>query len=105
MKMGKLAKVAGVVSDISRADNPAEKAGAIAAGAAAVAHPIVGTLAAPLIKKGVTAVVQKGIDTANDPQVQAKAKEIGGEAVKRGRSAIAGLASRAGELTTGLGRS
>lgn len=78
MKMGKIAKVVGVVSDIAKADNPAEKAGAIAAGAAAVAHPVVGTLAAPLIKKGVSKVVQKGIDTANDPQVQAKAKEVGG---------------------------
>lgn len=78
MKKGKLAKLAGVVSDVAKSDNPAEKAGALAAGAAAVAHPIVGTLAAPLIKKGVSAVVQKGIDTAKDPEVQAKAKEVGG---------------------------
>lgn len=103
MKMGKIAKVVGVVSDIAKADNPAEKAGAIAAGAAAVAHPVVGTLAAPLIKKGVSKVVQKGIDTANDPQVQAKAKEVGGRAVSRGRATISGLASRAAELRTGTG--
>ena len=76
--MRKLAKVAGVVSDIAKSDNPAEAAGNLAAGAAAVAHPVVGTLAAPLIKKGVSAVVQKGIDTANDPEVQAKAKQVGG---------------------------
>jgi hypothetical protein len=101
MKMGKIAKVAGIVSDVAKADNPAEKAGAIAAGAAAVAHPVVGTLAAPLIKKGVSAVVQKGIDTANDPKVQAKAKEVGTQAVQRGRAAISGLASRAAELRTG----
>jgi hypothetical protein len=104
MKMGKLARVAGAVADIARSDNPAEAAGNLAAGAASVAHPVVGTMAAPLIKKGVTAAVQKGIDTANDPEVQAKAKEIGGEVVKRGRSAISGLASRAGELASGLGR-
>lgn len=104
MKMGKIAKVAGIVSDVAKADNPAEKAGAIAAGAAAVAHPIVGTIAAPLIKKGVSAVVQKGIDTANDPKVQAKVKEVGSEAARRGRTAMSGLASRAGELRTGLGK-
>jgi hypothetical protein len=103
MKMGKVAKVAGIVSDVAKADNPAEKAGAIAAGAAAVAHPIVGTLAAPLIKKGVSKVVQKGIDTANDPKVQAKDKEVGGEVARRGRTAMRGLASRAGELRTGVG--
>jgi len=78
MKMRKLAKVAGTVADIAKSDNPAEAAGNLAAGAAAVAHPVVGTLAAPLIKKGVSAVVQKGIDTANDPEVQAKAKQVGG---------------------------
>jgi hypothetical protein len=104
MKPGRLAKVASIVSDVARADNPADKAGAVAAGAAVVAHPIIGTMAAPLIKKGVSAVVQKGIDTSKDPKVQAKAKEVGGEAVKRGRSAVRGLASRAGELRTGLGR-
>ena len=76
--MRKLAKVAGTVADIAKSDNPAEAAGNLAAGAAAVAHPVVGTLAAPLIKKGVSAVVQKGIDTANDPEVQAKAKQVGG---------------------------
>jgi hypothetical protein len=76
--MRKLARVAGTVADIAKSDNPAEAAGNLAAGAAAVAHPVVGTLAAPLIKKGVSAVVQKGIDTANDPEVQAKAKQVGG---------------------------
>jgi hypothetical protein len=104
MKMGKVARVAGIVSDVVKADNPAEKAGAIAAGAAAVAHPIVGTMAAPLIKKGVTAVVQKGIDTANDPKVQAKAKEVGGSVVRRGRAAVKGAASRTAELRAGLGK-
>jgi hypothetical protein len=103
MKMGRIAKVAGMVSDVAKADNPAEKAGAIAAGAAAVAHPIMGTLAAPLIKKGVSAVVQKGIDTAQDPKVQAKVKEVGSEASRRGRTAMRGLASRAAELKSGMG--
>jgi hypothetical protein len=112
MKMRKLAQVAGAVSDIAKSDNPAAAAGNLAAGAAAVAHPIVGTMAAPLIRKGVTAVVQKGIDTAKDPEVQAKAREIGteiqskarevgGEVKKRGRTAIKGLASRAAELHIG----
>jgi len=104
MKPGRMAKVAGIVSDVAKADNPADKAGAIAAGAAAVAHPIIGTMAAPLIKKGVSAVVQKGIDTANDPKVQAKAKEVGGEVARRGRTAMRGLASRAGELRIGVGQ-
>lgn len=101
MKMRKLAQVAGAVSDIAKSENPAEAAGNLAAGAAAVAHPIVGTLAAPLIKKGVSSVVQKGIDTANDPQVQAKVREVGEEVTKRGRGAIKGLVSRVGELRSG----
>jgi hypothetical protein len=104
MKPGKIARVASIVSDVAKSDNPADKAGAVAAGAAIAAHPIAGTLAAPLIKKGVSKVVQKGIDTAKDPKVQAKAKEVGGEVARRGRSAVRGLASRAGELRTGLGR-
>jgi hypothetical protein len=101
MKMRKLAQVAGAVSDIAKSDNPAEAAGTLAAGAASIAHPILGTMASPLIKKGVSAVVQKGIDTAKDPKVQAKAREIGGEVTKRGRGAIRGLASRASELHVG----
>jgi hypothetical protein len=115
MKMRKLAQVAGAVSDIAKSDNPAAAAGNLAAGAAVVAHPILGTMAAPLIKKGVSAAVQKGIDTAKDPEVQAKAKEIGaevhtkakevgGEVAKRGRTAMRGLTSRAGELRAGLGK-
>ena len=101
MKMRKLAQVAGAVSDIAKSDNPAAAAGNLAAGAASVAHPIVGTMAAPLIRKGVTAVVQKGIDTAKDPEVQAKAREVGGQVAKRGRTAIRGLASRVAELNIG----
>lgn len=103
MKLRKLAQVAGAVSDIARSDNPAAAAGNLAAGAAAIAHPIVGTMASPLIKKGVTAVVQKGIDTANNPEVQARVKSAGSRAASRGRTAMSGLTSRVGELRTGLG--
>jgi len=103
MKLGGIAKIAGVVSSVAKADNPAEKAGAVAAGAAAIAHPILGTMASPLIKKGVTAVVQKGMDTANDPEVQAKVKSAGSRVATRGRTAMSGLTSRVGELKAGLG--
>ena len=47
MKVRKLAQVAGAVSDIARSDNPAEAAGNLAAGAASIAHPILGTMASP----------------------------------------------------------
>lgn len=100
----KLAKIAGVVASVAKADNPADKAGAIVAGAAIAAHPIAGTLAAPLIKKGVSKVVQKGIDTAKDPVVQDKVKSAGTRAATRGRAAMKGAASRIGELRTGLGQ-
>jgi hypothetical protein len=103
MKLGGIAKIAGVVSSVAKADNPAEKAGAIAAGAAIAAHPIAGTLAAPLIKKGVSKVVQKGIDTAKDPEVQDRVKSAGSRAATRGRTAMSGLTSRVGELRAGLG--
>ena len=37
-----------------------------------VAHPIIGTMAAPLIRKGVGAAVNKGLEVAHDPNVQAR---------------------------------
>jgi hypothetical protein len=99
----KLSRIAGAVKDIASADNPGAKAGAIAAGAATIAHPIIGGLASPAIKKGVETVVNKGIEMSHDPEVQARVKDAGSQAVTRGRSAIAGLASRAKELKVGLG--
>lgn len=99
MKLVRLAKTA---RDIASADNPGAKAGAIAAGAATVAHPIIGGMASPLIKKGVETVVNKGIAVAHNPEVQAQIKDAGSHAITRGRSAIAGLASRAKELKAGL---
>lgn len=99
----KAARLIKTVSDVASADNPGAKAGAIAAGAAIAAHPIIGSAASPLIKKGVEKVVNKGIATAKDPEVRARVKRAGSKAATRGRTAVAGLASRAKELKVGLG--
>lgn len=81
--------------------NPAGAAGTLVGGAVAAAgHPYI----AAAVAKGTEKVVNKGIELAHDPEVQAKAREIGNETVTRGRAAIQGLASRAGELSHGLGK-
>lgn len=94
--MGKLSKLVGAVKavkNIKDSDNPGETAGNIVAGAARIAHPILGTMAAPMIKKGTEAAVNKGIEIANDPNVQAKTRDIVGrvqsginDVIDKGRS-------------------
>ena len=83
--IGRIAKIASAVSDISTSKDKPEAigraVGTAAAAAGAVAHPIIGTAAAPAVQRGVakatTAAVRKGVEIAHDPEVQAKAHEIG----------------------------
>ena len=91
--MGKLTKLVGAVNGIRKADNPAQAAGNLAAGAAMIAHPIVGTIAAPMIRKGVTAAVDKGISIAKDPDFQAKARDIGSQVQSRVQSGVRDIGS------------
>jgi hypothetical protein len=71
-KVGKVAKAVKTAVDIKNADNKGEAVGNLVAGAAAVTHPIVGTAAAPIIRKGVEAAVNKGLEAASNPETQAK---------------------------------
>lgn len=91
--MGKLGKLVGAVQAIKNADSPGQAAGNLAAGAAMVAHPIVGTLAAPLIRKGVSSAVDKGLNVVHDPNVQAKARDIGSQVQSRVQSGIKDVSS------------
>ena len=86
--MGKLSKLVKTVQTVKNSENPAQAAGNLAAGAAMVAHPIVGSLAAPLIRKGVTAAVDKGMEVAHDPAVQARAREMGSQVQSKVQSGV-----------------
>jgi hypothetical protein len=101
---GKAGRIAKTISDVAKSDNKGQALGNAVAGAAIVAHPIVGTMAAPAIRKGTEAAYNKADSFIHDPKVQAKAKSAVQNASKRGRSAIQGLASRAGELAKGVGK-
>jgi len=91
--MGKFKMALGAVNAIRNSENPGEAAGKIAAGAAIVAHPIVGTMASPLIKRGVSAGVNKGIEIAKNPDVQNKVREIGQQTQSRVQSGMREISS------------
>jgi len=68
------------------ASNPAGAAGTLVGGAvAASGHPLLAVAAA----KGTEKVVNKGLEAAKDPEVQAKAKEVTTKAVGEVRSRVA----------------
>jgi hypothetical protein len=81
------------VNVVRNSENPGEAAGQIAAGAAIAAHPILGTMASPLIKRGVSAGVNKGIEIAKNPDVQNKVREIGQQTQSRVQSGIRDISS------------
>lgn len=91
--MGKISKMVKTVQAVKNSDNPGQAAGNLAAGAAMIAHPIVGSLAAPLIRRGVSAAVDKGISVAHDPVVQAKARDIGSQVQSRVQGGVRDISS------------
>lgn len=102
MKVPKIARVAKAITDVAKSDNRGEALGNVVAGAVTVAHPVIGTAAAPLIKKGVNAAYDKVESTVTDPEFQERAKGIADNAMAKGRAAVGGLLSRASELRNGL---
>jgi hypothetical protein len=108
MKPGKAARIVKAVSDIATSKDPAKQAGAVAAGALSIAHPIIGAAAAPLVAKGTEALVNKGIKVAKDPEIQAKARELGtralGATTRAARTLGAAGARKLGEFKGQIGR-
>lgn len=83
-----LAKKIKAVKDF--ASNPGGAAGAVVGGAVTAAgHPYAAVAAA----KGTEKLVNKGVEMAKDPEVQAKAKEAAGQAVSAVKGRVAHLAS------------
>lgn len=70
MKISKIVGAVKAVKNIAESDNPGAAVGKLAAGAAAVAHPIIGGALAKPIAKGVEKAVNKGIEVAKDPEVK-----------------------------------
>lgn len=99
--MGKISKIVGAVNAVRKADNPGQAVGNLAAGAAMISHPIIGTLAAPAIRKGTEKAVNKGIQMAHDPNVQAKAKEVASNVTSRVTSGVRDVVDKGRSMTFG----
>jgi hypothetical protein len=101
--MADFKKIVDAAGKIINSDDPANAAGKIVRTAVTAAHPIVGTVAGPLIEKGTEKAVNAGIDFVKNPDNQAKAKEIGGKVLDAGKNAFGSIASRTGEFFQGRG--
>jgi hypothetical protein len=95
MNLVKIARGVKAVADVARSDNPGAAAGKAVAAAVTVAHPVAGAVLHKPIAAGVEKVVNKGIEIAKDPVVQARAKEVatnvGNAATQAAGSAVAGI--------------
>lgn len=99
--MGKMKNILGNVSKVVNSDDPAKTAANIVGSAAQISHPIVGSILRPHIEKAVETGVNKGIEFVNDPNNQAKAKEVGGKVLNAGKNALGAVTSRMGEFFNG----
>jgi len=82
----KVARIVHTVVGITSSDNPAEKAGKVVAAAVTAAHPVVGRVLRKPIRKATEAVVNKGIEIAKKPEVQAAVKNTVSTAGRHARS-------------------
>lgn len=108
-------KVVQGVHDVVRSENPGEAAGKIVRAGVTAAHPVVGLVGGHFIEKGTAAAVNKGIEIAKNPEVQAKVKqvgadvghkaiEIGGEAARAARRGAGSAVARIQAFRAGHGR-
>jgi hypothetical protein len=65
-KLGKAIRVAKTAGNIAKAENKGQAVGNLAAGAAMIAHPIVGTMLAPAIRKGTERAVNTSLDKISE---------------------------------------
>jgi hypothetical protein len=77
MNLARIAQGVKAVADVARSDNPGAAAGKAVAAAVTVAHPVAGAILHKPIAAGVERAVNKGIEIAKDPVVQAKVKQVG----------------------------
>lgn len=100
MNLRKVAGIAKSIHGIATSDNPGAAAGKVARGALSIAHPVIGALGGKAVEKGTEFLVNKGIEVAHDPQVQAAAREFGHKAGEVAQ----GIGKQAGSVAQGLGR-
>jgi len=94
MGIRKAGRIAKTIHDVATSKDPGAAAGKVVRTALTVSHPILGTVAGPLVEKGTAAAVNKGIEIAKNPEVQAKVKEVAKETGKK-TVEIGGVAARA----------
>jgi hypothetical protein len=108
MKKSKVIGVIKAVSDVAQSKDPGKTAGKLVRTAVTVSHPIVGTIAGPAIEKGTEKAVNKVIEVSKDPEVRAKAKELGTKAAdattRAGRLLVEGGKRKLGEFRSQIGR-
>ena len=102
--LGKVVRAAKTVHDVATSKDPASAAAKVVRTAVTVSHPVVGAVAGRLIEEGTKLAVNKGIEIANNPEVQAKVKATGKKAVATGKKVATNVGNAASTAATATGK-
>lgn len=102
--LGKALRVAKTVHDVATSKDPGAAAGKLARTAVTISHPVVGAVAGKLVEEGTKRVVNKGIEIAKDPEVQAKVKATAKKAAATGKKAATNVGNAASTAATATGK-
>jgi len=94
MGIRKAGRIAKTIHEVATSKDPGRAAGKVVRGALAISHPLVNAIGGKLVEDTTARVVNKGIEIAKDPEVQAKVKKVARETGKK-TVEISGNAARA----------
>ena len=94
MGIKKVGRIAKTVHEVATSKDPGRAAGKVVRGALALSHPLVHAVGGKLVEDTTSRIVNKGIEIAKNPEVQAKVKKVAKETGKK-TVEIGGVAARA----------
>jgi hypothetical protein len=100
MNIRKAVNIGRTAHEVATSKDPGAAAGKVVRTALTVSHPFLGTVVGGAVEKGTAAAVNKGIEIAKNPEVQAKVKEVARETGKKAVE-IGGNAARAARRGAG----
>ena len=115
MNIRKAVNIGRTAHEVATSKDPGAAAGKVVRTALTVSHPILGTVVGGAVEKGTAAAVNKGIEIAKNPEVQAAVKkgaaevgkktvEIGGNAARAARRGAGAAARKLQEFRNAHGK-
>ena len=104
MNLRKIGRTAKAVHEVATSDNPGAAAGKVVSGALQIAHPLVGTVLKKPVEMATEAIVNKGIEIAKNPEVQAKVKEVASDVGHKAVEVGTAVGHKAVEVGTQAGQ-